>query len=147
VSAGTTYITQTRVGGIDNHTVGIGAVVIGLASLAVANFVTPGDNGGGAEFATLGAFMVLLAVIMFGRVVPRAVERGHVVRTALILTALSAVGAAFFWAGLAQVTAPAAVLLGTHALSRADTSRRGAVTAIVLSGLFYLATLVASVVG
>lgn len=147
MSAGTTYITQNRIGGLDNHAIGIGAVVIGLASLAVANFVTPGENGGAAEFAFLSAVMVIAAVIVFGRVVPRAVDRGHMVRTALVLTALSALGAAFFWSGLAQVTAPAAVLLGTYALSRDDSSRGGAVTAIALSGLFYVATLVASVVG
>jgi hypothetical protein len=147
VSISTTHITQDRSEGVDRRAIGLGAVVVGLASLAVANFVTPGDNGGGAEFAGTAGFMLVVAAIVFGLVVPRASESGRLVRAALILTVLSGLGAAVFWSGLAQITAPAAVLLGYLALQRAGTSRPAAWTAIVVSGLLYAATLTACVIG
>ena len=147
MSVNTTHITQARSASPDHRMVGAGAAVVGLASLAVANFVTPGDNGGAGEFAVTGSFTLIVAAIVFGLVVPRARENGHLVRAALILTALSALGLAAFWSGLGQVTAPAAVLLGYLALEPDDGSRGGAWAAIVLSGLLYAAILTASVIG
>lgn len=147
MSVGTTHITNSRSADLDHRAVGIGAVAVGLASLAVANFVTPGENGGAVEFAVTGGFMLVVAAIVFGLVVPRARENGQLVRTALVLTALSVLGGIAFWSGLGQVTAPAAVLLGYLALEREGSSRGGAWTAIVISGLLYAAILTASVIG
>jgi hypothetical protein len=147
MSAATTHIDEARPASVDHRVVGVGAAVVGLASLAVANFVTPGENGGAAEFAVLGGAMLAVAGIVFGLVVPRAVQAGTLVRTALILTALSLFGVVMFWTGIGQITAPAAILLGYLALQQGDARRGGALAAIALSGLFYAGVLVASVVG
>ena len=147
MSVNTTHITQARSESLDHRIVGAGAVIAGLASLVVANFVTPGDNGGATEFAATGTFMLVVAAIVFGLVVPRARENGRLVGAALILTALSVLGGIAFWSGLGQVTAPAAVLLGYLALDRDGSSRGGAWTAIVLAGLLYAGILTACVVG
>ena len=85
--------------------------------------MTAGDNGGPAEFALTGSFTLVVAAIVFGLVVPRAQESGRLVRSALILTALSVLGGVFFFSGLAQITAPAAMLLGYIALDRDGASR------------------------
>ncbi len=84
---------------------------------------------------------------MFGLVVPRAQESGRLVRSALILTALSVLGGVFFFSGLAQITAPAAMLLGYIALDRDGASRAGAWSAIALSALLYVGTLTVCVIG
>ena len=147
MSVGTTHVTNSRSTGLDHRAVGTGAVVVGLASLVVANFVTPGDNGGAAEFAVTSGFMLVVAAIVFGLVVPRARENGRLVRTALVLTALSVLGGIAFWSGLGQITAPAAVLLGYLALEREDSSRGGAWAAIILAGLLYAGILTAAVIG
>ena len=147
MSVSSTHIAEGRSEALSSRLVGVGAVVVGLASLVVANFVTPGENGGAAEFAGTGTFMLVVAAIVFGLVVPRAQESGRLVRAALILTALSVLGGVAFWSGLGQVTAPAAMLLGYEALSRGASSRAGAWSAIVLSGLLYAAVLTACVVG
>lgn len=147
MSAATTLIDQTEPRSVDHRVVGLGAAAVGLASLAVANFVTPGENGGAAEFAVLGSAMLAVAGIVFGVVVPRAVQNGTAVRTALILTALSLLGVVMFWTGVGQITAPAAILLGYLALQQSAARRGAALAAIALSGLFYVGVLVASVVG
>jgi hypothetical protein len=147
MSLATTHVTQASSNGVDHRPIGLGAVAVGLASLACANFASAGENGGVAAFAGTSAFMLAVAAIVFGLVVPRARESGRLVRPALILTVLSGLGAVAFWSGLAQIAAPAAVLLGYLALQREDTSRAGSWTAIVLSGLLYAAVLTASVIG
>ena len=147
MSVTTTNITEARSGSVDHRLVGVGAVAVGLASLVVANFVTPGDNGGPGEFALTGSFTLLVAAIVFGLVIPRAKESGRYVRPALILTALSVLGGLMFFSGLAQITAPAAVLLGYLALEREDAFRAGAWSAIVLSGILYAGTLTACIIG
>lgn len=147
MSVTSTHITPARADALDHRAVGVAAAVVGLASLVVANFVTPGDQGGPAEFALTGSFTLVVAAIVFGLVVPRAQESGRLVRPALILTALSVLGGLFFFSGLAQITAPAAMLLGYIALDQEGASRAGAWSAIVLSGLLYVGTLTACVVG
>ena len=147
MSATTTPVDHVRPGSLDHRVIALGAVAAGFASLVVANFVTPGDQGGPGEFAATGSFMLVVAAIVFGLVVPRARESGRLVRPALILTALSVLGGLFFFSGLAQITAPAAILLGYLALDADGASRAGAWTAVVLSGLLYAGTLTACVIG
>lgn len=147
MSVTTTHISQARSDSPDHRVVGVAAAVIGLASLVVANFVTPGDNGGPGEFAATGTFTLVVAAIVFGLVVPRARENGRFVRSALILTALSVLGGVFFFSGLAQITAPAAMLLGYLALEHDGASRGGAWAAIVLSGVLYAGTITACIIG
>jgi hypothetical protein len=115
------------------------SVAIAFGSLAFANF------GGGTNdvgpFLVTGAFVLVVAAIVFGWVVPRAVERGREPRTALVLAALGLIGLPVFWSGLTQVVVPAALLLGYG-------SRRPAVVAaLALATLAYLAAVLACVVG
>jgi hypothetical protein len=145
----TTNITHDRSGGIDHRLAAAGTVVLAIASLVFANFVGTADdaNGGVGEFVTTGALTLAVAAIVFGRVVPRALESGSEVRTALYLTALAVPAVMAFWAGITQIAAPAAILLAYLALKRPGSSRAGAWIAIALSTLAYLAAYTACVAG
>ncbi len=121
----------------------IGAVttVVAIGALAVANFAGNGENGGAGPFAFTSVIAILAAVFLFGRVVPRSIERPNAARVALILAALALLACVAFWSGLPQVLGPAAIVLGL-AVPRNGES----VAAIGIGSLAYVASLVACAV-
>ncbi len=122
---------------------GIGAAALTAAALAVANFVgtEPGDNGGGVEYAiTLGGSL-LLAIALFGWVIPR-IDRPA--RAGLVVGLLGLLSLAAFWSGLPYVLGPAAIVLGLAGRARAG-SRTPATIAVVLGSLTTLAAIAAIV--
>jgi hypothetical protein len=89
-----------------------------------------------------GVIAVLAAVVLFGHVVPRAMEGPRPARIALILAALTLLTGVVFWSGLPQVLGPAAIVLGLAAPRNGES-----VAAIGIGSLAYVASLVACVIG
>ena len=88
------------------------AVLIAIGALAAANFSGGGDEGGAAPYAiTLGA-CVIVAVVLFGRVLPATTNPA---RASWILAALGLVTCFVFWTGLPIVLGMAAVYSGLRA--------------------------------
>jgi CBS domain containing-hemolysin-like protein len=135
MSATLSGITNTRL-------VGAASVAVAVAALAVANFAADGENGGAGPFAITSAIAVLTALLLFGRVLPRAMERPNAGRVALVLAALTLLTSVIFWSGLPQVLGPAAIILGLA------TPRSGeSFAAIGIGSVAYVASLVACVIG
>ncbi|MBA2461592.1 MAG: hypothetical protein H0V45_07510 [Actinobacteria bacterium] len=121
--------------------IGVAAVVLTAVALAVANFVGSGDNGGGTEYAlTLGGSL-LLALALFGWVIPRT---DRPARTGLMVGLMAILSLAAFWSGLPYVLGPAAVVLGLLGRTRTE-SRTQATMAVVLGALATIAGLTAIV--
>lgn len=135
MSATMSGITNTRL-------VGAATVVVALAALAVANFATGGENGGAGPFAVTAVIAILAAVVLFGRVVPRAIEGAQPARIALILAGLALLTGVVFWSGLPQVLGPAAIVLGLAAPRNGES-----IAAVGIGSLAYVASLVACVIG
>ena len=135
MSATVTGITNERV-------VGPVVALIALGALAVANFVSEGENGGGGAFAVTAVIALGVAAVLFGRVIPNARESARAGRTALILAALAVLTLVVFWSGLPQVLAPAAIVLGLAAPRSGE-----AVAATVLGSVAYALSLVGVFIG
>jgi hypothetical protein len=121
--------------------IGIGAVVLTALVLA-ANFLgtEPGENGGGAEYAvTLGASL-LVAVALFGWVIPRAERPG---RDGVVVGLIALLSLAAFWSGLPMVLGPAAGVLG---LLGRDRGEGATATAAVALGSFATLAAIAAVI-
>lgn len=129
--------------GITNmRVIGTATTAVAIAALAAANFVGEGENGGVGPFAVTSVIAILAAVVLFGRVVPRAVERPDAARIALGLAALALLTGVAFWSGLPQVLGPAAIVLGLAAPRSGES-----VAAIGIGSVAYVASLAASVIG
>ena len=110
---------------------GIGAAILAAAALAAANFTGTGENGGGAAYAITLAVSLLVAVGLFGWVIPRTTRPA---RTGLVVGVLALLSIAAFWTGLPYVLGPAAVVLGQLGRARSET-RMPATIAIALGVL------------
>jgi hypothetical protein len=113
--------------------IGLAAAVLTAVALAAANFVgtEPGANGGGIEYAvTLGGSLIL-ALAIFGWVIPRS---EHPARAGLVTGVIGVLSLAAFWSGLPYVLGPAAIALGLLGRARMETRTQGAV-AVVLGAL------------
>ena len=117
-------------------------VAIAAAALAAANFSGNGENGGAGPYAVSLAIAVLVTALMFGRVVPRALEGPRPARIALVIAGLSVLTCVAFWSGLPQALAPAAIVLGL-ASPRSGES----VAATGIASVAYVASLVGCVIG
>jgi len=116
-------------------------VVLTAVALAVANFVGSGDNGGGTEYAlTLGGSL-LLALALFGWVIPRT---DRPARTGLIVGLLATLSLAAFWSGLPYVLGPAAIVLGLLGRTTSKSGAQGTI-AVVLGVVATIAGLAAIV--
>jgi hypothetical protein len=73
------------------------AVLIATAALALANFAGSGDNGGAVPYAISVAACVIVAAVLFGRVLPATANPG---RASWILAALALLSCVVFWSGL-----------------------------------------------
>jgi hypothetical protein len=120
-----------------------GPVVAALAigAIAVANFVAEGENGGAGPFAVSAIVALIVAALVFGRVIPRAKD-GATARTALVLAALSVLLLVAFWSGLPQILAPAAIVLGLAAPRSGES-----IAAVAIGSLAYAVSLVSVFVG
>lgn len=129
--------------GITNERL-IGPLVaaVALGAIAVANFVSEGENGGAAAFAVSAVIVIAVAALLFGRLLPRARAGARPGRTALIMAVTAVVLLAVFWSGLPQVVAPAAIALGLAAPRSGES-----IAAVVLATVAYALSLVAVVVG
>ena len=73
------------------------AILVAAAALAVANFSGSGGSGGAGAYAFGVALVAVLALVLFGRVLPGA---EHPVRAGWILAALGLASLVVFWSGL-----------------------------------------------
>ncbi len=111
---------------------GIGAAILTAAALAAANFIgDAGDNGGGPEYAITLAVSLLVAVGLFGWVIPRITRPA---RVGLVVGVVALLSVAAYWTGLPFVLGPAAIVLGQLGRARSET-RMPATIAVVLGVL------------
>jgi Mg2+/Co2+ transporter CorB len=135
MSAALTGIRGTRIAGPF-------AALIALGAIAVANFMGDGENGGAVEFAVSAVVMLAVAVLLFGRVVPKAEQGPKPGRVALVLAVIATLTLVAFWSGLPQIIAPAAIVLGMSA-----PRSRESVAAVTLGTVAYALALVGVFVG
>jgi hypothetical protein len=121
--------------------IGLAAAVLTALALAAANFTGTGDNGGGVEYAGTLAVSILVALAIFGWVIPRS---DRPARTGLVVGLLAVLSMAAFWSGLPFVLGPAAIVLGVLGRARSASRAQGTV-AIVLGSLATVGGLVAIV--
>jgi hypothetical protein len=103
------------------------AVLIAIGALAAANFSGSGDNGGAAPYAIAVGACVLVAAVLFARVLPGAANPA---RASWILAALALVTCVVFWTGLPIVLGMAAVYSGLRA-DRAAPAALGALGVVL----------------
>jgi hypothetical protein len=103
------------------------AVLIAIGALAAANFSGSGDNGGAAPYAITVGACVLVAAVLFARVLPGAANPA---RASWILAALALVTCVVFWTGLPIVLGMAAVYSGLRA-DRAAPAALGALGVVL----------------
>lgn len=123
---------------MDERLTGAVALVVALAGVAYANFAASGDNGGAGPFAVTAVVLLLVAALIYGRVLP---DTASPVKVATWCAAIAVVTLVAFWSGLPMLLGIAAVASGAR-----SGSTGGAVAAVV-GGLAALAGLVACVLG
>jgi hypothetical protein len=134
MSATVNGLTNTRL-------IGPAVVAVAMGALAVANFVTEGDNGGAAPFAVATGIAAVLALVLFGRTIPRTIESGQPARVGLVLGAIGVLSLAVFWSGVPYVLGPAAIVLGLAAPRSSE-----ATAAVAIGAVTYVAALVGAFV-
>ncbi len=105
-------------------------VALGLAAMAVDHLV--GDDPGLEDppaFLVSAAIIVVIAALLFGLVVLRALNPG---RTGLIIALLAVLTLPLIWLGVPFAVAPAAIALGLRA------GRSVAATAAIVIGIVVL---------
>ena len=111
---------------------GIVAAILTAAALAAANFIgDAGENGGGPEYVVTLAVSLLVAVGLFGWVIPRTTRPAKV---GLVVGVIALLSIAAYWTGLPYVLGPAAIVLGQLGRARPET-RTPATIAVVLGAL------------
>lgn len=109
------------------------AVAIAAALAAWGSFSGDGDFG---DYWPVMLIIAVVAVIVFGFVVPRAVRGAWpAARTGLILSVLGLLTVAVFWSGAPPIFAFAGILLGYLARQRGET---GVATAAIAVGVLAL---------
>jgi hypothetical protein len=111
--------------------IGLAAAALAAVALAAANFTGSGENGGGPEYAVTLGVSLILALALFGWVIPRT-DRSA--RAGLVVGLLAILSVAVYWTGLPYVLGPAAVVLGLVGRSRGESPPQ-ATTAVVLGAL------------
>ena len=111
------------------------AIAVAVAA-ALAAWGSFGDNGGFDDYWPVLVIIAVVAVIVFGAVVPRAVRGAWpAARTGLILSVLGLVTVIVFWSGAPPIFAFAGILLGYLARQRGET---GLATAAIVVGVLAL---------
>ncbi len=88
------------------------AVIVAAAALAVANFAGNGDNGGTGPYLFGVGLVAVLALLLFGRVLPDVAAPA---RAGWILAGLALASCVVFWSGLPFVLGFAAAYCGARA--------------------------------
>ncbi len=96
----------------DERLAGALAMLLPLVALLPANFAGDGSNGGPAEYAVSAGVCVLIAAVLFWRVLPATADPG---RAAWILAGLGVLSLAVFWSGLPFVLGVGAAYAGARA--------------------------------
>ena len=96
----------------DERTAGGLAVLVAAAALAVANFGGDGENGGTGPYLFGVGLVAVVALLLFGRVLPDVANPG---RTGWILAALALASCVVFWSGLPFVLGFATAYCGARA--------------------------------
>ena len=108
------------------------AVAIALAA-ALGAWGSFGDNGDFGDYWPVLLIIAVLAAIVFGFVVPRAVRGAWpMARTGLILSVLGLLTVAAFWSGAPPIFAFPGILLGYFARQRGES---GVATAAIIVGV------------
>lgn len=123
---------------LDERLVGAAALLLALAGVAYANFGGSGDNGGAGPFAITAVVLVLVAALVFGRILPATENPAKV---AIWCAAIALVTGLVFWTGLPMLLGVAAVAAGTRSHTTAGT------VAAVVGALAAIAGLVACIIG
>lgn len=123
---------------MDERLTGAMALVIALAGVAWANFGADGDNGGAGPFAVTAVVLVLVAALVYGRVLPGTQNPAKV---AIWCAAIALVTGLVFWTGLPILLGIAAVAAGARSGSTAGS------VAAVIGGLVAIAGLVGCIIG
>ena len=119
----------------DERLAGALAMLLPLVALLPANFAGDGANGGPAEYAIAAGACVLLAAVLFWRVLPAVAHPG---KAAWVLAGLGVVSLVAFWSGLPLVLGVGAVYAGTRA---------GRTAPVVVGALTVVLGLVACAIG
>jgi asparagine N-glycosylation enzyme membrane subunit Stt3 len=120
------------------------AVAIAMAA-ALGAWGSFGDNGDFGDYWPVLIIIAIVAAIVFGLVVPRAVSGAWpAARTGLILSVLGLLTVAVFWSGAPPIFAFAGILLGYLARQRGET---GVATAAVVVGTLALVADIAIYIG
>jgi hypothetical protein len=122
----------------DERLTGAVALLLALGGVAYANFGASGDNGGAGPFAVTAVVLVLVAALVFGRVLPTTTDPA---KPAMWCAAIALVSVLAFWSGLPILLGIAAVAAG----ARADST--GGTIAALLGGLAAVAGLVGCIIG
>jgi hypothetical protein len=120
------------------------AVAIAVAA-ALGAWGSFGDNGDFGDYWPVLLIIAVLAAIVFGFVVPRAVGGAWpIARTGLILSVLGLLTVAVFWSGAPPIFAFAGILLGYFARRRGET---GVASAAVIVGVIAFVADIAIYIG
>jgi hypothetical protein len=126
--------------------VAITAVVAVAISAALGAWGSFGDNGDFGDYWPVLIIIAVLAAIVFGFVVPRAVRGAWpAARTGLILSVLGLLTVAVFWSGAPPIFALPGILLGYFARQRGETT--GVATAAVSVGVLAVVADIAIYIG
>jgi len=96
----------------DGRLAGLLTVLVAAAALAVANFSGSGESGGAGAYVFGVALVAVLALLLFGRVLP---DVANPARAGWVLAALAIASLVVFWSGLPFVLGFGAAYCGARA--------------------------------
>jgi hypothetical protein len=127
---------------------GFVAITAGLAvavAAALGAWGSFGDNGDFGDYWPVLLIIAVLAAIVFGFAVPRAVRGAWpLARTGLILSVLGLLTVAAFWSGAPPIFAFPGILLGYSARQRGES---GLATAAIVVGVLAIVADIAIYIG
>jgi MFS family permease len=122
--------------------IGVASVVGAVVALAFANVIgnEPGEEGDWGLFILFSAVAALIAVLVFGRVIPRARAAppgvNRPARTGFVVSLLGFLTVAVFWTGLPYVLGAGGALLGRIGEERSrQAGHRGLALAAIVLGV------------
>ena len=109
-----TYSTSLKATTIPVAPLAIGTTLASFAfnALGIYGDGTGGDDHSTSEFLVVCGVAVVAALVVFGLVVPRTIDKPSSGRTALILAVLAVLAVPVFWAGITPALGVGAIILG-----------------------------------
>jgi hypothetical protein len=124
------------------------AAAVAMALLGLTYAVDPPDEDALRQFLVTTGVIAITTTVVFGLVVPRALDKGGSPRAALTLSILALILVAAYWSGLSPVLAVGGVILGQHSSDGSGTGLGRAAVAIgVVAVLADIAVLLADAAG